>query len=267
MSDISRLHNHFLKPRWEWRPRLNPNHPLSIGLVGLWLFNETGGLKAYDLSGKHNDGTLISGPTWKPGKFGQSLSFNGTSSYVNVPHSSSLNLPNKVTFAAWVYPTSFTDYDTVVAKDYGTGFWFGLYITTGTIQLWIGGAANQSDGAVQLNKWSHIAATWDGTTINYYINGVYDSSDTNSNAATTNTLNMYIGADRKSSADPFYWFPGLIDGVRIYNRVLLASEIRWLYQDPFAGIDVPIFKDYWPEVAAGGLSIPVAMRHYREMRN
>ena len=35
---------------------LDLNNPINRGLVGFWLFNEAGGMKAYDLSGKGNHG-------------------------------------------------------------------------------------------------------------------------------------------------------------------------------------------------------------------
>ena len=243
---------------------INWAHPLAKGLVGCWLMNEGSGNRISDLSGNGNNGTLIGAnglPTWVPGRSGPALSFDAVDDYAIVPHSSSLNLGNTVTFASWIYPTSFTGYRTVVAKAYSV-FWFGLDGGSGRIQLWVGNVANQSDGAVQLNKWSYIAATWNGTTINYYINGLYDSFDSNANSATTNLLNMYIGADREGVTDPTYFFPGLIDIVHIYNRALLAQEIWQLYAFPYAMFER---RPYWMNyVAAGGLVIPVS-KHVRSL--
>jgi len=280
MSDIIRLHNHILKPRWEWRPKLNPNHPLSIRLVGLWLFNETGGLKAYDLSGKNNHGTLINGPVWKPGKFGQALYFDGVDDYVSLLSPTSLDdIENQggggMTISAWIFPNNVSANQYMVTKDSAnSGFWTFWLSSSGsqvTVRWQKDFSTTDMDvytqyGDVIAGKWQHVVLTWDGSSnannAHIYVNSI-DKTFTRTNGVGTKnsdaSLNAYIGTG-------FYinsLFNGRIDEVRIYKRALLAKEIRWLYQEPFAGIDVPIFKDYWPEVAAGGLSIPVAMQNMR----
>jgi len=272
MADIIRLHNHILKPRWEWRPKLNPNHPLSIGLVGLWLFNETGGLKAYDLSGKNNHGTLTNDPAWKPGKFGQSLSFDGTNDYVKAGYPV---ITGTFTVAVWakVQDTSArcmvgtrSPIECSFDMKFTSGNLIHADIGTGNGSVWITTAADASF-SYSINTWYHIVYVVTPTGYTIYANGNQVGSGLyaeNTPVFSNADHEIAIGAYRTLGGENFY---GFIDGVRIYKRALSAKEIRWLYQEPFAGIDVPIFKDYWPEVAIGGLSIPVAMRHYREMRS
>jgi len=285
MSDIIRLHNRIFKPRWEWRPKLNPNHPLSIGLVGLWLFNETGGLKAYDLSGKNNHGTLTNGPTWKPGRFGQSLFFDGVDDYVDPGNGISLNVSSGqgFTITAWVKTSdsyglivalrNSTDVGNVVF-DLPIGYNGDTTLAGNFLPLMryddkTGLAQITSSQNIADNKWHFVATVLDqnGNTFKAYVDtNVYSTGQTVDGSITTQE--RAIGSEREwvrtgyGTADQQY-FNGLIDGVRIYNRALSAKAIRWLYQEPFAGIDVPIFKDYWPEVVAWGLSIPVAMQNMR----
>src|SRR4029078_1943861 len=46
--------------------------------------NETTGTAASDISGLNHPGTLVSSPTWGAGKYGNGLTFNGTSNYVSI---------------------------------------------------------------------------------------------------------------------------------------------------------------------------------------
>src|SRR4051812_22134562 len=54
------------------------------GLVAAYSFDEGSGTTASDASGNGHGGT-VAGATWATGKFGSALSFNGTSSHVDLP--------------------------------------------------------------------------------------------------------------------------------------------------------------------------------------
>ncbi|MBK7513902.1 MAG: hypothetical protein IPI76_16845 [Chloracidobacterium sp.] len=80
-------------------------------LVGCWQFSEGSGTTAADGSGNGNTGTLVGdtipNPMWTADRFGnpsQALHFNGTSQYVKVPDSTSLDITGDITIALWVKP-------------------------------------------------------------------------------------------------------------------------------------------------------------------
>ena len=78
----------------------------ELGLVGAWGFSEGSGGTTADGSGNGNTGT-ITGATWTTqGRYGNALSFNGTSNVVRVPSSASLNLTTGMTLSAWIRPTA-----------------------------------------------------------------------------------------------------------------------------------------------------------------
>ena len=76
--------------------------------------------------------------------------------------------------------------------------------------------------ALAANTWSHLAVTFDGTTIRLYVNGAQVSTRTRSGSFTTSSNPLQIGGNR------FYtqYFQGKIDEVRVYNRPLSATEIQ-----------------------------------------
>jgi len=88
------------------------------GLVAAYSFDEGSGGTTADASGNSNAGRL-EGATWSSqGKFGGSLSFNGTNSRVTVPDATSLDLSTAMTLEAWVYPTKLSgSWRTVILKE------------------------------------------------------------------------------------------------------------------------------------------------------
>ena len=77
-------------------------------------------------------------------------------------------------------------------------------------------------GAVPTNAWTHLAATYDGSTLRFYVNGVQVGSKTGVSAIAASTGSLRIGGNGVWGE----YFRGLIDDVRIYNRPLTASEIQ-----------------------------------------
>ena len=97
---------------------------LSIGyaiaqddVVGMWLFDEGKGDVAKDSSDNGNDGEIVD-CQWVEGKFGKALSFNGTSSYVEVPHKPSLSVSDdQISIIAWITQRIEGDeWQTIVSK-------------------------------------------------------------------------------------------------------------------------------------------------------
>lgn len=66
--------------------RINFAHPLARGLVGCWLFNEGGGSRVFDLSGRNNQGYFLGSPT----RVGDALNLTPTDS-VEIPQRSQIN--------------------------------------------------------------------------------------------------------------------------------------------------------------------------------
>ena len=223
----------------------------NLGLVGYWSLNEGTSTIAHDFSGNGNNGTLSGStlPTWTSGKLGNALSFSHSSSqYVSLPNIASSNQ----SISAWIYNTSFAsgvnpDYGhDPVAKGYDAeNGYFGFYIDGGdhTVAALARTSASGAFSAVSLsalnpNTWYFVTATKDGSNLKLYVNGVlqnttpYSGTDISSSA-------WSIGRQNDPGAPQYdYYFDGLIDEVRIYNRALTATEVAGLYQNGLAKINV-----------------------------
>src|SRR5207344_3105482 len=98
-----------------------PSRPAgqSTGLVAAYGFNEGTGTTVADLSGNNLAGTSV-GATWTTGRFGNALSFNGTSSYVDLGNPAALQLTGSMTIEAWIRAAANPTNDgEIVAKSSG----------------------------------------------------------------------------------------------------------------------------------------------------
>src|SRR5262249_12840317 len=160
-----------------------------------------------------------------PGRYGNGLAFNGTNSLVTVLSNDSLGLTNAMTLEAWVQPTavSSSGWTSILMKERTTsGLSYGLFGNDGTPNppqsagyAHIGPADEKvaAGPAPPLNTWTHVALTFDGTSMTLHINGVPRGSSTVTGSITTSTDPLRIGG---TTAFASQYFSGLIDEVRVY---------------------------------------------------
>ncbi|WP_327586250.1 PQQ-dependent sugar dehydrogenase [Nonomuraea sp. NBC_00507] len=198
--------------------------PTVTGLVAAYGMNAGTGAAVADASGNGNNGTATSA-IWAAGKYGQALSFNGTSSWVTVADSSTLRLTNGMTLEAWVRPASVTGWRTVLMKEFGTDLAYAIMSSGGSgpgaFIFTSSGANAPAASNLPLNTWSHVAATYDGSTLRMFVNGTQVATNLTGGNLRTGTSPLRIGGNSGSGE----YFSGLIDEVRIYNKALTAAEI------------------------------------------
>ncbi len=200
--------------------------PPVTGLVLAFGFEETAGTTANDSSTAKNNGT-INGPTGTAsGKFGRALSFDGTNDRVDVPDANTLDLTTGMTLEAWVKPTTNVGWRTAILKERGSDLLYALYTSNGSKPRTenFTGTENTAAGttALPLNAWSHIASTYDGTNLRFYLNGTLAATKATTGAMPNTANPLRIGGNAVWGE----YFAGLIDEVRIYNRALSETELK-----------------------------------------
>src|SRR5262249_15978864 len=150
---------------------LEDRNLFAVGLVAAYAFNAGTGLTGAGPSGTHNPGTSP-GATWATGgKFGNALSFNGTNNWVTVPDSNSLDLTTGMTLEAWVRPSTIAAWRNVFTKEVGGGEVYQLYASNGAAPATYlsttsgGDQGTSAPTGLPLNAWTHLASTYDGTTL------------------------------------------------------------------------------------------------------
>jgi prepilin-type N-terminal cleavage/methylation domain-containing protein len=224
------------------------------GLVGYWSFDEGTGTIVYDLSGYGNNGTLLDAsstnadgntpPQWITGKIGGALSFDGVDDYVNIPDNPSLDINKSITVITYVYPTAptLTYFRSFVSKYYTVNQrTYQLNVDEGytsellgqeTFQFWIsccdGVTRDHVEALAARNVWQHVSGVYDYSARNLaiYVNGEPKQKKTTSIVGiATNDLSLYVG----SNPNQVRFWQGIVDEVRLYNRVLSDAEIKALY--------------------------------------
>lgn len=189
-----------------------------------------------DLSAGNNNGTLVNSPTYGS----DYLTFAYASSQ-QITFASNVNLQflnnSAYTLEAWVYPT----------RNPGANNWTGIFDresnpgsgrdgyniyflgSAGTTTYFIterfcAGVNTQCslslDQSVSVNAWHHIVATYDGTTLSLYRNGVFSSSVA-STGIISNTSKTLTIANRGGN-----YFDGRVALSNIYSKALTAAEVK-----------------------------------------
>jgi PKD repeat protein len=198
------------------------------GLVAAYGFNESSGTRVDDVSGKGNHGTVSGATRTSSGRYGRALHFDGSNDWVTVNDAASLDLTSGMTLEAWVYPTATpTSWRTVIMKEQAGNLSYSLAANSDRNQpatsAFVGSGRTLYGGSrLAVNTWTHLAATYNGTTQRLYVNGSQVASRSQSGGMWVSSGALRIGGNSVWGQ----YFRGRIDEVRIYNRALSASEIR-----------------------------------------
>ncbi len=165
------------------------------------------------------------------GSFCNAGSFDG-GGVVMVPGDSRFDYSTKLSATAWIYPTArpSSDLYSILSNDKNYEFHIN---PSGKLYWWWNSSNLTSASTIPLNKWTHVAITFDSVSGRQYIyiNGVRDGN-TGSWKGTLqpNGCNFYIGGDVSTSAGcpfmPARNFRGKIDEVKLYNYELSQAEVQ-----------------------------------------
>jgi len=208
-------------------------------LVGWWTLDEGEGTTAVDWSGHGNHGEIRGNAQWVDGYQRGTVELDGKDDFIDLGNPP--NLPSGTSarsVSAWVTTNSLSS-GWAVAVGYGSpaasqangfarngrllsGFGYGNDLTVEN--FW------------QIGVWYHLCLTYDGTMAKLYADGVQLLSEAKEWNLTPSRAR--IGRQINDAAE--FW-NGLVDDVRIYNKVLTAEEIQQLMlgDTKLAGNPVP----------------------------
>ena len=210
-------------------------------LVAQWQFDETSGTSAADASGLDNKGTLHD-VTWSAGKIGNAAEFDGAKSYMEVADSDSLDLSDSFTITAWINLAEIGKGRQVLLQkrvadtnDVYTNYTLYAQWTQDALALVVGNGTKRvgylsSKGIDTANKWHHIAVALGGGKVRFYIDGALAGEETATIKPYTNDAPLIIGRYTNADGTSKFFLNGLLDDLRIYNKVLSDDEIKKLAQ-------------------------------------
>ena len=174
---------------------------------------------------------------------GYALQFDGTDDYVNLGDVDVTG--SEITVEAWLYPTQFGpnswsntiigngyDEEDIEIYHYGFDFRFGkegkLSFVFGYHEDWVEVCSNSN--ALTLNKWQHVAVTYNGSTLYtlyLYVNGVQVASQgTEGKTLSASENNLLMGAHPFFDDNYYRRMQGKLDEVRVWNIARTADQIK-----------------------------------------
>ena len=184
------------------------------------------------------------------------LSFDGSDGYVNC---GTIDLSGSaLTFEAWVRPVAFQSASPYISSIMGEEendsnaalLRFGdgsLAPEKPQFVLSIGGSQTKLDGnnGLSTNIWYHLAATYDGSNMRLYINGIEDASKAQTGDIAANAAFWIAGINSNR------YLNGQMDEVRVWNVARSADEIRTNMHRELQGNETGLVAYYKMDTGTG----------------
>ena len=193
-------------------------------LVGWWKLDETSGTVATDSSDYSHHGTIHGNPEWVSGIMRGAIELDGVGDYVDI---GAVGISNTIprTVAGWAKAS------TTAISGWTTVFGFGAAGESASprfaIEIDPAGNYNYSMGPSYNwpfrsidTEWHHFAIMSDGYYASGFLDGEFLGGGTGANTTTIDEVRIGNGHGNN------YYFPGIIDDVRVYNKALTEEEVK-----------------------------------------
>ncbi|TAN58687.1 prepilin-type N-terminal cleavage/methylation domain-containing protein [Patescibacteria group bacterium] len=254
------------------------------GLVALWRLDEGSGSAAGDSSGNGNNGIRSGAVSYKTGSecVNKNCVETTNGGNISVPYNSSLNLTTNVTYAQWIkiktaipassWPYSIGNdshkYYSFRSSSNGTRWMFEYGRDNPTCSGTSGNYTSVGSIDLGMNVWHHLIATYNGSYIKTYLDGVQINSAAFSLGFCNNSSVPYNIASGPASPGAY-----LVDEAAVWNRALdpvteiptlaskcynlssvLSSYLVKVPKDPSTGTDADTGYEIW-KGATGTINI------------
>jgi len=208
---------------------------ITEGLLGYWPLDGD----AVDLSGNSHDGTLIGDAGFvDDAAFGSALELDGDGDYVDMQgYEGPMQSP--WTLACWVKTTGTGDMDILSWGTEGGGLKVEFRFNAGLLRIEHGNGNIRGDVPANDGEWHHAVAQLPAggvmKDVLFYLDGVsldiFQIGNGDNPFITAPDIDFNIG---RSGPRGDRHYTGLIDEVRIYDRILTTDEIKQLAAQPKA---------------------------------
>nr|WP_254077084.1 LamG-like jellyroll fold domain-containing protein [Streptomyces pacificus] len=241
------------------------------GPVGRWHFDESDGTALDSATGDGSDDATLGGGAVRDdrGRRGlithdaegqplaeaitdKGLSLNGTTAYAETS-APVLETRSAYTVSAWARLDDGGKNASVLAQPGSDGNTFVLWYLA-DVKQWFFGVLDQDGStlrgrysvyAAQTGVWTHLAGSYDPATeeLIFYVDGRRQSQPLATGAGSwASNGGLQFGRYKFPSGNATYYFPGSIDEVAVWQRVLtheeVADETRLLVSEKFAGVEL-----------------------------
>lgn len=198
-------------------------------------------------------------------QIGKQLYFDGTG-YLDGGIATPYNT-NYITLEAWIYPTEWKNAMYIISTE-GTQSGYKLQCPSGKPTFQIGNGTSvfsiAATTAINLNQWTHVAASFDGAKMKLYVNGLMVVQKDLIYKIVDNGVNFRIGEGSKFTSRTF---KGRIKEVRIWDHALTDADITASLTNKLTGTE-PGLTAYWPfNLSAGNTILDRTGKYYVTLIN
>jgi hypothetical protein len=204
------------------------------GLIAHWSFDNQVNLGNDNSDNGHDipAGNFHGDTAWiSNGIINGAITFDGNGDYINVWSMAEMNNYVNTTegsVSIWIKPNAKNGH----IYQYYSGHEDRLYLRfdypANNLSFNIGSGGMYSNKLLTLGTWYHVVAVWEPSGIKLYINGELDSTADFPNPGFTFQGNETFYLGRRWVSD-YWYYNGLIDDLRIYDKTLTEYEIKDLY--------------------------------------
>ena len=179
------------------------------------------GTNWFDVSGNTRTGTLVNGTAFNASN-GGSFAFDGVDDYVNVSNSNLNHGTSNFSYSCWVNYTALTSLGTIFENGSWTNCLLIRYETSYFSIYSMGSLWGTFSFAPTLGVWYKLDFVRDGSVLNFYVNGVYQTQISFTANIAPSPNNLYIGMSQHAAGQ---CFNGRINLATVYTSALTATQV------------------------------------------
>jgi len=212
---------------------------------GIYEFNENTGTTAADQSGSHNDLTLTANGGWTPGVQGSALSNVGAAA-AGARKASGLAwdaTPKGWAFSGWFKCRAASSGARILVLRSGASEVAHVFYLSAGLQLRLYGSGgntglvNPNGGGFPAETWTHLAASCNGNTMEFFLNGVWYASASFTQGTLLSPTELDVGGDPSDGSGQEV--ADAVDSLSLFDTPLSRSNIAWLFANPGALVTPP----------------------------
>ena len=247
----------FTMPALAWAADEPQNTNIDNGLIAYYDFENVQEKKVPNVQGEEKYAGTLSGDNVSIEEqtiFGKSLKFTaGEQGMMEIPQI--MNTAQKsYSISLWFKYDTTTNREgknTVLLQQSGQGRTFLQFTKDNKYATFVNGTNVYSNKAVDLSQWQHVMATYNKDTkkISFYVNGEKDSEQDAGTQVVNELTNLLIGRHKNAGNDPLS-MRGLVDEIRVYDKVLTAEESKAVYESKAGAMLFPQLQETIKEAKA-----------------
>jgi hypothetical protein len=169
----------------------------------------------------------------------QAVSFPLSTSMITVTNTEALNFRDGLSFTGWIYVNSFFDRESYIISHGNWSNRWKISLGNHTLRFTINGESGIKDldmeSLLETDRWYHIAAIYDGSFCQVYLDGSLDGFAPYVGKINTTTYDLDMGQSLPTQTG--FDYKGRLDKVKIFNYGISHADVQNIYNEELSAIN------------------------------